>query len=143
MESNFESTFTLLFPLLSRLYTPPSLLRSSEGRTSGILLQQVVTHGKVGDPVSQQGKAPVRHEYPWVPTDWAHGRPRQVGSAYQKTCQPVSGPNRPSWRPTRPSEDIPEDSPDDLIQYDLKTWCTRQDIGGFRPKQNDRIWQAM
>jgi hypothetical protein len=39
----------------------------------------------------------VRHGYPWVPTDQAHGRPRQVGSAYQKTRQPVSGPNRPSW----------------------------------------------
>jgi hypothetical protein len=24
----------------------------------------------------------VRHGYPWVPTDQAHGRPRQVGSAY-------------------------------------------------------------
>jgi hypothetical protein len=24
----------------------------------------------------------VRHEYPWVPTDQAHGRPRQVGPAY-------------------------------------------------------------
>jgi hypothetical protein len=24
----------------------------------------------------------VRHRYPWVPTDQAHGRPRQVGPAY-------------------------------------------------------------
>jgi hypothetical protein len=24
----------------------------------------------------------VRHGYPWVPTDQAHGRPRQVGPAY-------------------------------------------------------------
>jgi hypothetical protein len=24
----------------------------------------------------------VRHGYPWVPTDHAHGRPRQVGPAY-------------------------------------------------------------
>jgi hypothetical protein len=34
----------------------------------------------------------------WVPlgpTDQAHGRPRQVGLAYQKTRGPVSGPNRP------------------------------------------------
>jgi hypothetical protein len=46
----------------------------------------------------------VRHGYPWVPTDQAHGRPRQVGPAYQKTRRPVSGPNRPSWRPTRPPE---------------------------------------
>jgi hypothetical protein len=36
-----------------------------------------------------------------------------------------------------------EDPPDDLIQHDLKTWRTRQDLGGFRPKQIDRIWQAM
>jgi hypothetical protein len=73
----------------------------------------------------------VRHGYPWVPTDQAHGRPRQVSSAYQKTRRPVSGPNWPSWQPTRPPEDLPEDSSDDLIQHDLKTWRTRQDIGGF------------
>jgi hypothetical protein len=77
-------------------------------------------------------RGPVRHGYPWVPTDQAHGRPRQVGTAYQKTYRPFSRPNRPSWRPTRPLEDLPEDSPDDLIQNDLKTWRTRQDIGGFR-----------
>jgi hypothetical protein len=28
----------------------------------------------------------MRHGYPWVPTDQAHGRPRKVGPAYQKTC---------------------------------------------------------
>jgi hypothetical protein len=72
--------------------------------------------------------------YPWVPTDQAHGRPRQSGPAYQKTRRPVSGPNQPSWRPTRPPEDLPEDSPDDLVQHDLKAWRTRQDISGFRPK---------
>jgi hypothetical protein len=42
-------------------------------------------------------KVSVRHGYPWVPIDKAHGRPRQVGSAYQKTRRPVSGPNRPLW----------------------------------------------
>jgi hypothetical protein len=83
----------------------------------------------------------VRHGYPWVPTDQAHGRPRQVGSAYQKTCRPVSGPNRPSLRPTRPPEDLPENPPDDLVHHDLKTWRTRQDLGGLRPKQIDGIWQ--
>jgi hypothetical protein len=57
----------------------------------------------------------VRHGYPWVPTNQAHGRPRQVGPAYQKTCRPVGGPNRPSWWPTQPPEDLPEDSPDDLV----------------------------
>jgi hypothetical protein len=70
----------------------------------------------------------VRHGYPWVPTDQAHGRPRQVGPAYQKTRRPVSGLNRPSWQPTRAPEDLPEDSPDDLIHHDLKTWCTEQDL---------------
>jgi hypothetical protein len=69
----------------------------------------------------------VRHGYPWVPTDQAHGRPRQVGPAYQKTRRPVSGPNRPSWLPTRPSEELLEDSLDDLIHHDLKTWRTIQD----------------
>jgi hypothetical protein len=36
-----------------------------------------------------------------------------------------------------------EDSPDDMIQHDLKTWRTRQDLGGFRLKQIDGIWQAV
>jgi hypothetical protein len=31
--------------------------------------------------------------------------------------------------------------PDDLIRYDLKTWRTRQDLGGLRSKQTDGIWQ--
>jgi hypothetical protein len=35
----------------------------------------------------------MRHEYPWVPTDQAHGRPQQVGPVYQKTHRPISGPN--------------------------------------------------
>jgi hypothetical protein len=83
----------------------------------------------------------VRHGYPWVPTDQAHGRPRQVGPAYQKTRIPVCGPNRPSWRPTRPPEDFLEDSPNDLVHHDLKTWRTRQDSRGLRPKQIDGIWQ--
>jgi hypothetical protein len=83
----------------------------------------------------------VRHGYPWVPTDQAHSRPRQVDPAYQKTRRPVSGPNRPSWQPTRPPEDLQEDSSNDLVQHDLKTWRTRQDLGGFRPKQIDGIWQ--
>jgi hypothetical protein len=63
----------------------------------------------------------VRHGYPRVPTDQAHDRPRQVGPAYQKTRRPVSGPNRPSWPPTRPPKDLREDSLDDLIHHDFKT----------------------
>jgi hypothetical protein len=78
---------------------------------------------------------------PWVPTDEAHDRPRQVGPAYQETRRPVSGPNRPGWRPTRPLEDLLEDSPNDLIRYDLKTRRRRQDPGGLRQKQIDGIWQ--
>jgi hypothetical protein len=83
----------------------------------------------------------VRHGYPWVPTDQAHNYPRQVGPAHQKTRRPVSGPNRPNWLPTRPPEDLPEDSPNDLIHHDHKTQSTRQDLGGFRLKQIDGIWQ--
>jgi hypothetical protein len=41
----------------------------------------------------------------------------------------------------RPLEDLPEDSPDDLIHHDLKTWRRRQDLGGLRLKQIDGIWQ--
>jgi hypothetical protein len=51
------------------------------------------------------------------------------------------GPTDLSWQPTRPPEDLPEDSPDDLIHYDLKTRRTSQDLGGLRPKQIDGIWQ--
>jgi hypothetical protein len=83
----------------------------------------------------------MRHGYPWVPTDQAHGRPRQTGPTYQKTRRPVSGPNRPSWKPTRPPEDLLEDSPNDLIYHNLKTRRARQDLGGFRPNQIDGIWQ--
>jgi hypothetical protein len=32
---------------------------------------------------------------------------------------------------------------DDLIHHGHKTWRTRQDLSGFRPKQIDRIWHAM
>jgi hypothetical protein len=70
----------------------------------------------------------VRHGYPWVPTDQAHGRPRQVGPAYQKTRRPVYGPNRPSWQPIRPPEDLPIDSPDDLVHHDLKTRHTKKTV---------------
>jgi hypothetical protein len=70
-----------------------------------------------------------------VPDKWA--RPTK------KTRRPISGPNRPSWQPTRPPEDLPEDSPDDLILNDLKTWRTRQDLSGFRQEQIDRIWQEL
>jgi hypothetical protein len=83
----------------------------------------------------------VRHGYPWVPTDQAHDRPRQVGPAYQKTRRLVRAPNRSSWRPTQPPEHLQVDSPYDLVQHDLKTWRTRQDLGGFRPEQINRIWQ--
>jgi hypothetical protein len=41
----------------------------------------------------------VRHGYPWVPTDQAYGRPRQVGPAYQKTLRPVSVPTDLVGRP--------------------------------------------
>jgi hypothetical protein len=85
----------------------------------------------------------VRHGYPWVPTDQAHVRPRQVGPTYLKTCQPVSGPNRPSWQPTRPPEDLLENSPrrpNPTRPQDL-VCKTRQDLGGLLLKQIDEIWQ--
>jgi hypothetical protein len=44
----------------------------------------------------------VRHGYPWVPPDLVHGRPQQVGPAYQKTRRLDSGPNRPYLWATRP-----------------------------------------
>jgi hypothetical protein len=69
---------------------------------------------KVAAPTPRSGACETG--YPWVPTDQAHGRPRQVGPAYQKTHRPIGGPNRPSWRPTRPPKDLPEDSLDDLVQ---------------------------
>jgi hypothetical protein len=42
------------------------------------------------DECFQAMEAIVRHGYPWVPTDQAHDRPRQVGSGLLKdppTCQ--------------------------------------------------------
>jgi hypothetical protein len=57
--------------------------------------------------------------------------PDKVGLAYQKTRRPVSGPNRPSWRPARPPEDLLEDSPDGLIHHDLKTRRTEQDLVNY------------
>jgi hypothetical protein len=97
-------------------------------------IQRARLHPAADPPgtTSSSSSGSVRHGYPWVPTDQAHDRPQQVGPAYQKTRRPVSGPYRSSWRPTRPPEDLAEDSPDDLIENDLKIWRTRQDIGGFR-----------
>jgi hypothetical protein len=73
----------------------------------------------------------------------AHGCPRQVGPAYQKTSRPVSGPNRPSWQPTRPPEDLPEDSPrrPNSTRPQNLAYKTRQDLSGLRLKQIDGIWQ--
>jgi hypothetical protein len=101
------------------------ILSTSEAKASGLSC--------TGGPLASHGSAPrdggcqafhrtVRHGYLWVPTDQAHCRPRQVGPAYQKTRRPVSGPNRPSLRPTRPPEDLLEDSLDDLFQ-------TRRQLG--------------
>jgi hypothetical protein len=96
---------------------------------------------KVAAPTPRSGACETW--YPWVPTDQAHGRPRQVGPAYWKTCRPVSGPIRPNWLPTRPPEDPPEDSPrrpNSTRLQDL-AYKTRQDLGGLRLKQIDGIWQ--
>jgi hypothetical protein len=80
----------------------------------------------------------VRHGYPWVPTDQAHGCPRQVGPAYQKTRRPLSGPNQPSWWPTRPLENLPKDSirpyPERLEDLACKTrhwWIPAKQIDGY------------
>jgi hypothetical protein len=88
---------------------------------------------KVATPTPRSGAC---DGYPWVPTDQAHGRP-------DKWVWPTRRPTDMLVGPTRPPEDLPEDSPNDLIQHDLKTWRIRKDIDGFRPKQIGRIWQAM
>jgi hypothetical protein len=76
----------------------------------------------------------VRHGYPWVPTDQAHDRPRQVGPAYQKTHRPDSRPNKLSWSPTRPPEDLLEDSRRPGVQ----------DKTSVDSDQTDRrIWQVL
>jgi hypothetical protein len=60
-------------------------------RSSQLYLRVVTVRGEgKGETVVT---TPVRHGYPLVPTDQAHGHPRQVGPAYPKTRQPVSGPN--------------------------------------------------
>jgi hypothetical protein len=50
------------------------------------------------------------------------------GSGLIEDRRPVSGPNRPSWQPTGPPEDLTEDFRDDLIHHDLKTQRTEQDL---------------
>jgi hypothetical protein len=76
-------------------------------------------HGlsKVAAPTPRSGACET-----WVPLGPHRPGSRQVGPAYQKNRRPVSGPNGPSWRPTRPLEDLLEDSPDDLVQ-------TRRQLG--------------
>jgi hypothetical protein len=57
-----------------------------------------------------------------------------VGLAYQKTRRPVSGPNRPSWRPARPPEDLPEDSSERPQYLTYKTrhqWIPTKQIDGY------------
>jgi hypothetical protein len=58
-----------------------------------------------------------------VPDKWV--RPTR------KTRRHISGPNRPNWRPTRPPENLLENSLDNLVHHNLKTWHTRQELGGF------------
>jgi hypothetical protein len=43
---------------------------------------QEVRFLRFGLQLKDSQSAYVRHGYPWVPTDQAHGRPRQVGPAY-------------------------------------------------------------
>jgi hypothetical protein len=79
----------------------------------------------------------VKHRYPYVPTDKAHGRPRQVGPAYQKTRQPDSEPNRPDLWPTRPPKDLPVDF------HTTLSATTRLGLsGGFRQAAQD-IWKQL
>jgi hypothetical protein len=77
----------------------------------------------------------VRHRYPWVPTDQAHGRPRQVGPAYQKNRRPNSGPGRPSWRPTRSSRRFPirpyRERQQDLACKTRYRWIATKQIDGY------------
>jgi hypothetical protein len=67
----------------------------------------------------------VRHGYHWVPTDQATAIPDKWVRPTRGPADLSCGPIRPSWWPTRPLEDLPEDSADDLNQNDLKTWCIR------------------
>jgi hypothetical protein len=95
---------TLHFDSLGFVYT--RLVESVAGRTFTWPFPANVLTGAAGREAFVRGFSddviiimlgPVRHGYPWVRTDQAHGRPRQVGLTYQKTRRPVSGPNRPSW----------------------------------------------
>jgi hypothetical protein len=74
----------------------------------------------------------VRHGYPWVPTDQAHGHLRRVAPAYQKTRRPNSGPNRPSWWPTRPPEDLfRRFRPQDLTYKTRHRWIPIKQIDKY------------
>jgi hypothetical protein len=113
----------------------PWLLRTAAGagRRCGIFLgaKRVQLAASVcGQMLDLRGGQPVlanfphvRHGYPWVPTDQAHGHPRQVGPAHRKTHRPDSGPNKPDLWPRRPSKRFLQA----IIRY--KTWSARQDVG--------------
>jgi hypothetical protein len=53
----------------------------------------------------------------WVPLG-----PHPPGSRSSQTHRHISGPHRPNWQPTRPPENLPKDSPDDLVE-------TRRQLG--------------
>jgi hypothetical protein len=77
------------------------------------------------------GSPPTR--LPTVPDKWVWPTRRPTDLSVGPTDL-VGGPHDPL-------KTFLEDSPDDLIHHDLKTWRTRQDLSGFRPKQIDVIWQ--
>jgi hypothetical protein len=58
-----------------------------EGAGPGHVAHPVLARWPLGASTS------LRHGYPWVPTDQAHDRPRQVGLTHQETRQPNNGPN--------------------------------------------------
>jgi hypothetical protein len=70
-------------PILTRQLTLYSNIQTEFiTPTDFLFLTQQISTFISNFPLHTQRRVGVRHGYPWVPTDQAHGRPRQVGPAY-------------------------------------------------------------
>jgi hypothetical protein len=85
----------------------------------------------------------VRHGYPWVPSTRLTVVPDKWVQSTRRPADLSVGPTDLVGSPQDLLKTFQKIPLDDLIHHDLKTWRTRQDLGGFRPKQIDRIWHMM
>jgi hypothetical protein len=93
----------------------------------------------------------VRHGYPWVPTDQAHSRFRQVGPTHQKIHRHVSRPTRPDTWARREEDSLackPRKSRRTKAARISFPYCNRLEIGfpvvtDLNPKSTDLVCQPI